>query len=106
MRHASLLWAHESLNTTIDLVYDPANFFTSSEHLLPSNSVYNYMDKLPPLLTGPAKTPKGDPTAHLYLTAGGQSRLLGKSQLNAMTREKISEVWTRTERWSVCHELW
>merc|ERR1719341_1933136 len=63
MRHASLLWAHDSLDTKIDLVYDPANFFTSSEHLLPSKGVY--MDKLPQQLTGPANTPTGDPTAHL-----------------------------------------
>ena len=42
------------------------------------------MHKLPQQLIGPANIPKGDPTAHLYLTAGGKSLLLGKSQINGM----------------------
>jgi hypothetical protein len=83
LKQASLLLAHDSLKTKIELVSDPNKFYISSQHLLPGKNVYTNL--LPRELIGPDHVSEGETAAHLYLTAAeGKSKILGLSKLNGM----------------------
>ena len=67
LKHASELLAHDSLDTKIKLVYDTNKFYTSRQHLVPSDGAFYSL--LPQELIGPDYDCEGHPTAHIYLSA-------------------------------------
>ena len=81
LKHTSELWQHDSLSTKIDILTEPERFYTSSQHLLCTKTVYD--SKLLDELNGPAAV-KGEPTVHIYLTYSKDPLLVGLAQMNAM----------------------